>query len=92
MEEGYFISDVFLGFRQVPHFIIAVKQGRREQAWILRATVNAARFGSMVENVRLGPTGEAFIVSKEGFYQTRSRIGGQIMEQVTSKVPGSDPL
>ena len=34
---------------------------------------------------RLGRTGEAFIVSKEGFYQTRSRTGGQVMDQVKPK-------
>jgi two-component system NtrC family sensor kinase len=80
MEAEIFQSDVFLGFRQVPHFIIAVKEGEGDSAWILRATVNAARFGALVENVRLGRTGEAFIVSKEGLYQTRPRSGGKVME------------
>jgi two-component system NtrC family sensor kinase len=83
IETRIFLSDVFLGFRQVPHFIIAVKHGEGELAWILRATVNAARFGALVENVRLGRTGEAFIVSREGFYQTRPRSGGRVMEAVS---------
>jgi len=85
LDRKIFISDVFLGLRQVPHFIIAVAHGSGQQAWILRATVNAAKFGAIVENVRLGRTGEAFIVSREGFYQTRSRTGGQVMEQLKSK-------
>jgi two-component system NtrC family sensor kinase len=85
LERKIFISDVFLGFRQVPHFIIAVARGSGKEAWILRATVNAAKFAAIVENVRLGRTGEAFIVSQEGFYQTRSRTGGQVMEQIKSK-------
>ncbi|MDY0040850.1 MAG: cache domain-containing protein, partial [Desulforhabdus sp.] len=81
MEKKIFISDVFLGFRQVPHFIIAVKSGKGESAWILRATISAAKFGRLVENVRLGRTGEAFIINKEGVYQTRSRMGGNVMEK-----------
>lgn len=85
LERKIFISDVFLGFRQVPHFIIAVAQGSGKEAWVLRATVNAAKFASIVENVRLGRTGEAFIVSREGFYQTRSRTGGQVMEPIKTK-------
>jgi two-component system, NtrC family, sensor kinase len=85
LERKIFISDVFLGFRQVPHFIIAVARGSGKEAWILRATVNAAKFAAIVENVRLGRTGEAFIISKEGFYQTRSRTGGQVMDQEKSK-------
>ncbi|MBI5584732.1 MAG: two-component sensor histidine kinase [Deltaproteobacteria bacterium] len=85
LERKIFISDVFLGFRQVPHFIIAVARGSGKEAWILRATVNAAKFASIVENVRLGRTGEAFIISREGFYQTRSRTAGQVMDQEKSK-------
>jgi two-component system NtrC family sensor kinase len=82
LRKRIFISDVFLGFRQVPHFIIAVTQGSGDYAWILRATVNAARFGTMVENVRLGRTGEAYIVNKEGYYQTRSRMAGSVLGKV----------
>ena len=40
-----YISDVFLGFRRVPHFIIAVLDpSGGGRAWILRATVDAALF------------------------------------------------
>ena len=44
--------------------------------------MDAAGFGSLVENVRLGRTGQAFIVNKEGYYQTRPRIGGNVMEKI----------
>ena len=86
MEKSIFISDVFLGFRKVPHFIIAVKQGEGDDAWVLRATVDAAKFGSLVENVRIGKTGEAFIVNKKGYYQTRPRRSGDVMGKI---LPGS---
>lgn len=82
IDKGVFISDVFLGYRQVPHFVIAVKEGEGKGAWILRATVDAARFGTVVENVRLGHTGEAFIVNKEGYYETRPRMAGDILEKI----------
>jgi two-component system, NtrC family, sensor kinase len=84
MEKQIFISDVFLGFRQVPHFVIAVKKNEGISDWILRATVNAAKFGLLVEMVRLGRTGEAFIINKEGVYQTRSRVGGNVMDKAES--------
>jgi len=86
MARSIFISDVFLGFRQVPHFVVAVKQGEGQDAWVLRATVDAARFGSVVESLRLGHTGEAYIVNKDGVYETRSRSGGQVLERIK---PGS---
>jgi two-component system NtrC family sensor kinase len=82
MEKRIYISDVFLGFRQVPHFIVAVRHGEGADAWILRATIHAATFGSLVENVRLGRSGEAFIINRDGVYQTRSRSGGNVMDVV----------
>jgi two-component system NtrC family sensor kinase len=90
LEKQVFISDVFLGFRNVPHFIIAIKQGQGEDAWILRATISAAKFGSVVENVRLGDTGEAFIINNDGRFQTRPRMGGNVMEVMQEA--GSDTL
>ncbi len=84
LEKRIFISDVFLGFRHVPHFIIAVKQGEGEEAWILRATVNAVRFGHLVENVEFGRTGAGFILNREGVYQTRLRTGGNVLEKAGS--------
>ena len=32
MQEGYYISDIFLGFRRVPHFIIALKRVEADKA------------------------------------------------------------
>ncbi len=85
MATGVHISDVFLGYREVPHFIIAVRKGEGPSAWILRATVNAVRFGELVEYVRFGRTGHAYIVSKEGYYQTRSRLGQRVLERVDTR-------
>ncbi|WP_045211205.1 sensor histidine kinase [Desulfonatronovibrio magnus] len=82
LEKDLVISNVFLGFRQLPHFIIAVKQTSGNESWILRATVNAEKFASLVEHVRFGKTGFAYIVSRDGYYQTRSRDGHMVMDQV----------
>jgi two-component system NtrC family sensor kinase len=81
MERGLFISDMFTGFRKVPHFIIAVTRQEGEKKWILRATVDTEVFRSLVENVRIGKTGEVYLVNAEGYYQTSPRISGKIMER-----------
>ena len=44
-----YVSDVFSGFRKVPHFIIAVKQKSEKGYWILRATVDTEYFKTVVE-------------------------------------------
>ncbi|GAB6057446.1 sensor histidine kinase [Desulfonatronum parangueonense] len=82
MRDEVYISNVFLGFRDLPHFIIAVRYGDGAQSWILRATVNADRFGELVEHVRFGKTGHAYLVSADGYFQTRPRHGGKIMDKV----------
>jgi len=74
-----YISDVFLGFREAPHFIIAVRGGTRDTPWYLRATIDTRFFNELVENIRIGETGEAYLVNKEGLFQTRRRSGGQLM-------------
>jgi two-component system NtrC family sensor kinase len=81
MERGIFISDMFLGFRKVPHFIIAVARQEKDEKWILRATVDTEVFRSLVENVRIGKTGEVYLLNEEGIYQTSPRFTGKIMER-----------
>lgn len=65
-----FISDVFLGFRGVPHCIVAIKVINSGPPWILRGTINSEQFGYLVKPGLLGETGDVFIVNKEGIYQT----------------------
>jgi len=80
MSKKEYISDVFLGFRGVPHFIIAVVKESRDYPWILRATVDTALFDQTVENVRIGRTGEAYIVNRDGLLQTRPRSSLDLLE------------
>ncbi|BBO84074.1 two-component sensor histidine kinase [Desulfosarcina ovata subsp. sediminis] len=80
MEKGLYISDMFMGFRREPHFIIAVRGNDEDGPWTLRATVDTEAFRSLVENVMIGRTGEVFLVNREGIYQTTPRYSGRIME------------
>ncbi|NJB68837.1 two-component system NtrC family sensor kinase [Desulfobaculum xiamenense] len=70
MESEFYISDVFLGLRGVPHFIVAVRQKWEGRQWILRATIDFMAFNSLVENIRIGRTGSAFIINNQGTFQT----------------------
>jgi len=81
MEKGVFISDMFLGFRREPHFIMAVTSSDSADPWILRATINTETFRSLVENVHIGKTGEVYLLNTEGIYQTTPRLHGGIMEK-----------
>jgi len=74
IRQNYFISDVFLGLRRQPHFIITVKQKHEGKDWILRATIDFEVFNALVESVHIGQTGSAFIINKDGEFQTKPRL------------------
>ncbi|XPS89028.1 two component system sensor histidine kinase [Desulfosarcina variabilis str. Montpellier] len=66
----FFISDVFKGMRGAPHFIVSVRQERDGRPWILRATIDFREFNDLVEFLRIGKTGFAFILNTNGQFQT----------------------
>ncbi len=80
MSKGVYISDVYLGFRKAPHFIIAVRRQEQQKNWILRATIDPDIFSRIVQVGHIGRTGDAFLVSKEGLLQTKPRFAGDILE------------
>lgn len=74
MLKDSYISDVFHGLRGLPHFLIAVRGEHQGQKWILRATVDFEAFNGMVESIRIGSTGFAFILNHKGEFQTKPRF------------------
>ena len=82
MQSNYFKSDVFLGLRGLPHFIIAVRENWKGEKWILRATIDFVAFNNLVENIRIGQTGFAFILNKKAEFQTKP-----LLELVPEKEP-----
>ncbi|WP_319470500.1 ATP-binding protein [uncultured Pseudodesulfovibrio sp.] len=65
------ISDVFLGLRQSPHFIIACNYHSGGKEWTLRATIDFLAFSHLVENIRIGKTGYAYLINQRGAFQTK---------------------
>jgi two-component system NtrC family sensor kinase len=80
LKKGYYISDIFLGFRRSPHFIIALRKEDGGVKWIIRATIDTYMFNDLVKKVRIGKTGEAYILNEKGIFQTERRSGGNIMD------------
>lgn len=86
MEKGLYISDMFLGFRKEPHFVIAVAKTEKNKKWILRATIDTDFFRSLTENVWVGKTGEVYLVNQKGIFQTSPRFEGKIMDKAPFRV------
>jgi two-component system NtrC family sensor kinase len=71
-EDRTFISDVYLGFRGQPHFIIAVTREVDARPWTLRASVDPREFSEFVGRSHLIAEADAFIVNHDGRAQTHS--------------------
>ena len=71
LKQEAFISDVFLGLRTSPHFIVSVKNTYQGKDYLLKATINFDTFNSLAENLHIGKTGFAFILNKKGEFQTK---------------------
>ncbi|MCF8085137.1 MAG: two-component sensor histidine kinase [Deltaproteobacteria bacterium] len=91
MTQGAYISDVFLGYRRIPHFIIALRKTENGQIWVLRATIDTQMFNQLVKSVRIGKTGEAYLLNAEGVFQTERRSGGNLMEKDPEKLKTPSP-
>ena len=77
----FFISDLFLGYRNIPHAVVAVKQPFEQETLIVRATINGSYFGNLVKAISYQKQGDAYLVNSNGIYQTMSRRSGKIMAQ-----------
>jgi two-component system, NtrC family, sensor kinase len=78
MSGQVYTSDVFLGYRKFPHFIIAVMSREGEKSWILRATINSEIIDTIVRAAQTGKKGDAFIINKRNILQTAPRFSGDL--------------
>jgi two-component system NtrC family sensor kinase len=94
MVKGAHISDVFMGYRRYPHFVIAVKHhDPHERDFVLRATFDTEVFEGLIASMSLDPKSDAFIVNRAGVFQTSSKFYGDVLESLPFPLPhyGFDP-
>lgn len=82
MYREIYISDVFMGFRHFPHFVIALKISEKGREWIFRATIDSNIFNSLVRSVQLGESGDAFLLNEKYILQTPARHFGNVLDKV----------
>lgn len=92
LERGVYVSDVFLGFRQVPHLIIAVKHevGSGGQ-FVLRATLDTEQFNHLISYPEVAGGGDAFLINRAGKLQTPSLSHGNVLDTISLPVPEPSP-
>jgi two-component system, NtrC family, sensor kinase len=93
VKRGVFISDVFSGFRHIPHIVIAVKYYPSGGApfRVLRATLDTAKFNDLLSQLEIAGHGDAFIINHRGVLQTPTLFHGEILESISLPIPDFAP-
>jgi two-component system NtrC family sensor kinase len=85
---GVYVSNVFLGYRKFPHFVIAIKRDTAEgDFYLLRATIDTEKFNELISTIILRPGSDIFLIDREGILQTPSRSHGDVLEKVPLEIP-----
>ncbi|MBI4775570.1 MAG: ATP-binding protein [Deltaproteobacteria bacterium] len=92
-EECSYISDVFLGYRNRPHMIIAQRWpvGEDGSFYVLRSTLDITKFITIISSLDLTAGSDAFICNHEGLLQTPSRHFGEVLAKITLPIPEYSP-
>jgi two-component system NtrC family sensor kinase len=84
MAKGLFISNVYAGYRQVPHFAIAVSHidPKTKKIWVLRATIDAITLQRFVNTIKTNISDDLFLVDDAGLAQTQSEYYGHRFSEI----------
>jgi two-component system NtrC family sensor kinase len=85
---GVYVSNVFLGYRKFPHFVIAIKRDTVEgDFYVLRATIDTEKFNQLISTITLRPGSDIFLIDRQGVLQTPSRAHGKVLDKIPLAVP-----
>ncbi|OEU69076.1 MAG: two-component sensor histidine kinase [Desulfovibrio sp. S3730MH75] len=87
-DQGTYISDVFLGYRDSPHLVIAVKHYTDKDHYkIFRATLDTTKFNGILSSLDLSEGADAFLVNTAGIIQTPSKWNGDVFSKISFALP-----
>ncbi len=89
-DQNYHISDIYLGFRQKPHFTIAVKQVFDGNPYIMRATLDPDKFYLFLRTIGRGKGANSALINKEGKYQVVDPDRGKVLDSSAYMPPGEN--
>ncbi len=91
-KHNVYVSEIFRGYRDVPHIIIAVKSFRKDGTFfILRATLDTERLIQTLSSYKTGEHAEIFLISRSGIIQTPTKNYGDIFQKMTLSIPKFSP-
>ena len=90
--QGVYVSNVFMGFRKFPHFVIAIKHEKENgDFYVLRVTLNTDILNNKIHSLIYWPQSDAFLINNDGILQTSSRFYGSLLEKYPQSIPPFAP-
>jgi len=80
-EKDYIITDIYLGFRQKPHFTIAVKKPVEGGLAVIRATLDPEKFYQFITSLERSSDVVSSMIDKEGNYQLVQEERGKLLDK-----------
>jgi two-component system NtrC family sensor kinase len=85
---GSHVSDVFMGYRNFPHFVIAFKHEKEPgNFYIIRATLDMNLINQMMYSANMDLNTDVFIINQTGVLQTESVFYGAVLQTADIQVP-----
>ena len=88
VERGAYISRVYTGYRQIPHFAVAVSNHdpKTRRMWVLRTTIDALTLQQFINTIKTNASDDLFLVDEEGYLQTSSAYYGKTLTELDIKL------
>ena len=91
-KERFIITDNYLGFRNKPHFTIAIKRIINNQCIILRATLDPSKLYEFISSQENPDEVSISVVNNKGVYQVVTPIAGSVLESSSILPPDSTSI
>ena len=83
-----YVSDIFLGHRNLPHFVIAVnRENERGEPIIFRATIDTEGLVQKIQIAGHVQQSDVFLLNREGILQTSSKRFGEAFQKFPGRIP-----
>jgi two-component system NtrC family sensor kinase len=80
-ERNYHVSDVYLGFRDKPHFTIAVRLLIEGRTYVMRATLDPNKFNRFLGTISRGKGIDSALINETGSYQVVDPARGEPLQK-----------
>jgi two-component system, NtrC family, sensor kinase len=86
--QNFAISDVFLGYRNVPHFVVETKHNLANGSFlVLRSDIEIAHLQELLHGLELSGRADAFLINRQGIIQTPTLYHGEVFSKLPYAVP-----